>query len=75
MKWFLLALHFIIVHAPNGDEIGLNASEISSLREPRDAEGHWHKDVNCVIVMTNGRFISTAETCKRIAEMVKEAEK
>jgi hypothetical protein len=73
MKWFLLALHLIIVHAPNGDEIELNTNEVSSLREPRDAEGHYHKDVNCVIFMTNGRFISATESCKDIHAMLEAA--
>ena len=77
MKWLILILlRLVLVHAPNGDEIEINPNEISSIREPREAgDTAFHKGVRCVLVMTNGRFIGTAEDCRTVKFMVEAAEK
>jgi len=72
----LVALHFLLVHTPDNQEITINAEEISSIRKPQDqAEEHFTKGTRCIIVMTNGKFIGTSETCidiiKQIAEIAK----
>ena len=77
MKWLILILlRLVLIHAPNGDEIEINPNEISSIREPREVgDAAFHKGVRCVLVMTNGRFIGTAEDCRTVKFMVETAEK
>jgi len=69
----VLALHLILVHVPGGDEIQLNPVEVSSIRDPRDIPGHFAKDVHCVIVMTNGKFIGAVEDCHTVKFMIEAA--
>jgi hypothetical protein len=72
-KFFVVA-HLILVHAPDNQIIEINPHEISSIREPRDAEGYWQKNVRCVLSMTNGKFIAVVEDCKTVVEMVEKSE-
>ena len=63
----LIALHLIILHGPDNQRIAINADEISSLRAPGTAEGdNYAKNVKCVVIMTNGKFIAVIETCRDI---------
>jgi hypothetical protein len=59
----LAAVHFITVHAPNGQEITINVAEISSIRQPREAEGHFENGVQCLLIMTNGKLNGVVEPC------------
>ena len=71
MKEILIVLHLIFVHGPDGQEIEVNMGEISTIRDPKaDEAAHYAAGTECVIVMTNGKFISTKETCKQIIEAV-----
>ena len=70
----VIAAHFIMVHAPGGAAIEINPREMSSLRNRAEAEGHFHKDVECVITMSNGKFIAVTETCDQVVRMVEERE-
>jgi hypothetical protein len=66
------------VHAPDGKELVLNVGEISSIRQPQEqaeAQTHFAKGTQCVLVMTNGRFIGTTETCKEVIKAIAVAEK
>jgi hypothetical protein len=72
----LIAVHFILVHGPDQQEIDLNVNEISSIRDPKDSEDmHYAKGTNCVIVMTNGKIISAIENCSDIIKKISENEK
>jgi hypothetical protein len=69
------ALHLIFVHGPDNQQVFLNVDEISSIREPRGVtERVLHKDVGCVVFMTNGKFIGTIEPCAEIMKKIKEIE-
>jgi len=65
---FVVALHLIWVHGPDKQEIGVNTSEISSIREPKDTEQHYPPAANCILYMSNGKFIP-------VIELIKEADK
>jgi len=66
-----LALSLILVHGPHGQNIEINANEISSIRMPRDvSQGHFAKGTQCVVIMTNGKFIATRETCDEIVGLI-----
>jgi hypothetical protein len=68
----LVVLQLVLLHGPDGQEIEVNVAEISTLREPReDAQQHFGKNVNCVVIMTNGKFVSVREPCHKIVEAVR----
>jgi hypothetical protein len=61
-----ISIRLIFVHGPGGQEIELNVAEISSIRQPRDTEEHFTGDVQCVIIMSNGKFVGVTETCAQV---------
>ena len=67
-----LAIPWIVVHDPDTREVELNANLISSLREPRENDERFGTNVNCIVFMTNGKFIGTIETCDQIIKDIKE---
>jgi hypothetical protein len=68
---WITALVFISVHGPTGQEIELNIEGIASLRMPDDRiEGHVAPGTNCVVFMTDGKFVPTQETCAEILKLV-----
>ena len=70
-----VALHLIFVHGPGNQRIGLNVDEISSIREPRDSEGHFSPDIGCVVFMTNGKWVGVIETCKDVLAKIEHSGK
>jgi hypothetical protein len=63
-----------LVHGPDNQEIEINPKEISSIREVRGADaGHFREGAKCLIIMTNGKFISTVENCRTVTDRVQEA--
>ena len=70
-----VALHLIFVHGPGNQRIGLNVDEISSIREPRDSEGHFSSDISCVVFMTNGKWVGVTETCEDVLTKIEHSGK
>ena len=69
----LFALTLITLHGPNGQEIDINPNEVSSVRDISVAtEGHFGKGVRCLLFMTNGKVIGTAETCLEARRLIEE---
>ena len=75
-KLFAATIYLITVHGPDGQEITLNVTEISSIRQVRKTQRdqeHIDKDINCQLFMANGKFIGITETCmdviKKIAKL------
>jgi hypothetical protein len=69
--YLVAALLFIFVHGPDQQEIEINVNEISSIRQPREAASeHIGEGVNCIIFMTNGKFIGTVESCREVVKKV-----
>lgn len=66
---FISGVEFIELHGPNGQRAFLNPRAISSLREPagKDLE-HFTRNVRCVVVTTNGKFIAVVEPCVGIRD-------
>ena len=72
MFW-IVTIYLLTVHAPDGQEIIVNATEISSIRKPRDgAEENFAKGTNCILTMTNGKIISTIERCIDVIKTIRE---
>jgi hypothetical protein len=66
----LAAVLFIIIHAPDGQEVQLNVSEISSIRRPGGSDGHFAKGSKCILTMSNGKFYLSMETCGEVVKMI-----
>lgn len=64
----LAGVDFIEVHGPDGQTAFVNIYTISNLREPtkKDLSQYFSHKVNCIIVTTNGKFISVTETCQTL---------
>jgi uncharacterized protein YlzI (FlbEa/FlbD family) len=69
----LLALHLIFVHGVDGQEIEVNVEQISTIREPRDTEGHFAKEIQCLLFMTSGKFVAITESCQTVVTKIKES--
>jgi hypothetical protein len=64
-------LYLILVHGPGGQEIEINVREISSIRQVREtADMHFSKDVRCIVIMTNGKFIGVTEECRTVVNKI-----
>jgi len=66
----LVAVHFISLHTPEGEEVTMNVGEISSIRQPREAEGHVADGVRCLLIMTNGKLNGVTETCREVIKLI-----
>jgi hypothetical protein len=74
LKEFLIVLHLILVHGPNSQRIEVNIDEISTVQEPQKVEGHFQKEIKCLLIMTNGKFIGTIESCERVNDLIREVQ-
>lgn len=62
----LIAVAFIIVQSLDGSEVAINVDQITSITRTRD-DGEGHKmltdKAECVIGLSNGKFVSIADDC------------
>ena len=76
MWWLPLVTQiFILLHVPTGQEIEVNAAEISSMRKPRENEGHFARGTKCLLTMTNGKINGVVESCETVYERIREAKR
>lgn len=77
MDWILAAVTLIGLHNVDGDEILVNAEQITTLHHTKESQGGSNKLVsgghNCVIGLTNGRMISVVEDCGMVRQAIREA--
>jgi hypothetical protein len=63
----LFAILLVSLTAPDGARIDINATQVTSVREPRGVkEGHFAPETRCLVVMSNGKFIAVRETCEDV---------
>jgi hypothetical protein len=58
-----IAVHFLVLHAPNGTTVTINPALIASMHEPREGSGYLTEGVRCLINTTDGKFVTVVETC------------
>jgi hypothetical protein len=64
----------IALHAVTGNEIDINAAEITSMYETKEDDANDKlivQGVRCVINMTDGKFASVREQCSEVRDEVK----
>lgn len=67
----VLALNLVVLSGPEGQIVRINPSQVVSVREPRNtAEGHFNKDVRCLIHMADGKFVAVTETCDIVRQLL-----
>lgn len=61
----LVGIQLLEVHGPDGQLVYINPAEISSLRQPTNADlgRYFPRTVHCIIVTTNGKFVAAVEMC------------
>jgi hypothetical protein len=64
------ALSFVLLTGPDGQEVRINPSHVVTVREPRNVEGHFHKDVRCLVHLDDGKFVAVIEPCKVVRELL-----
>lgn len=67
-----LALALLLLHGPTGREIRVNPSSITSLHSsvPGQPNKTLTDGVKCLVNLTDGKFVSVAETCEMVSEMI-----
>ena len=70
-----VALIFLNLHGPDGREIDISVSEITSLqcKIPNVENRLFAEGVNALVFTTDGKYISVSETCNEIREMLGES--
>jgi hypothetical protein len=72
-----LAVVLISLHAPNGDKIDVNPDSITSMRDraaQHDAdESLVAKGIECMINLSDGKYVSVTEHCDKVRELIKAA--
>lgn len=72
----LIVLQWLILHAPGGQEIGINPVHINSMRagEGGDKNVLLTGAVHCVIAMTDGKLVNVTESCVEVRRLIREIE-
>lgn len=69
-RGFIVPLQvFILLHTVDDREVGVNAHEIVSITKPG---GLMTQDANCMIALTDGKFVTTIETCREVIDQLQE---
>ena len=77
MTWpvVLVVLHLVMLHTVDGHEVAISADQVTSLHAAKeDQDNKFFADsVNCVVGLTDGKFVSTAEKCSEVKQLLEEA--
>jgi len=75
MSVLQVAVVLITLHSPNGDSIDINPDSITSMRgrspQHEGDEGLMAKAVECMINLSDGKYISVVEHCDKVRELIK----
>jgi hypothetical protein len=70
-----LALVLLILHTVDGRDIDVNPAQITSMREAKDDDAPnraFTGKVNCMIALTDGKFVTVIEECETVRKMVED---
>ena len=67
-----IAVQLVILHAPEGHEITIAPHQVTSLRAsiPNKPNELLTGKVNCVVGLTDGKFVSVIESCAVIRRLL-----
>lgn len=75
MIWLFLSFvaAFIELQGPDGQIVYINPYQIISIREPRGTDrGHWAPGTKCLVMTSDGKFITTTDTCAGIRKKLED---
>jgi hypothetical protein len=67
-----LAAILIFLHGPDGREIDVNPDKITSLQARMGKNKNIHDSVECIVNLSDGKFVSVVETCETISRKLQE---
>jgi len=59
----------LLLHGPSGEVIQINPEQVTVLRSPGDRT-HFIDGANCMISMTDGKFVAVAEDCATVLKLM-----
>jgi hypothetical protein len=73
----LVVLHLVVLHTVDGHEVSINPQQVTSLHagKPDQDNKYFVESVQCVIGLTDGKFVSVAEPCDDVRRQLEESEK
>jgi hypothetical protein len=63
------AVQLLLVHGPDGQQIGFNPQTIVTMRVPR-APHHFAPGTHCLISTNDGKLLAVHETCAAILKTI-----
>ena len=69
----LAALYLVVLHTIDGREVYINPQAVTNLqdaRDDRDPTKHTAHGVECIISLSDGKFVSVAEFCETVREQL-----
>lgn len=71
----LVVLQLVVMHTVDGREVSINPKQVTSLHGAKDGQGNQllTGDVSCVVGLTDGKFISVAESCDAVRKLLEGA--
>ena len=71
----LVAILLVQFTGPTGQRIDVNPAEVTSIREPQPANRTYlAKGINCLIGMSNGKFIAVRDGCSEVRQALRGGE-
>lgn len=64
----LILLQLIVLHRADGGEVTVNAAQITSLRAPAGPLGKLVPSGNCIVGLTDGKYVAVLEPCAAIKQ-------
>jgi hypothetical protein len=75
LQGLIVASGLITLHAPDGHEVFINASEVTTLHQRMGAgKGTYTPDAACMINTTDGKFITVIENCLEVINTIRGAQ-
>jgi hypothetical protein len=73
----VITLRLIVLHTVDGREVTIAAKQITSLIAAKDDKPNelLAEPVRCVVNLVDGKFITVAETCSVVRQLIEESSK
>lgn len=68
----LLFVALLVLHTLDGREVAINPAHVTSLSGPRPGatQGMFVDGANCLVNLTDGKFVAVVETCNQIRALI-----
>ena len=70
MNELLIVLHLILLHTVDGKTVAINPAQVTSLHAGTGDNKLIVDDVHCVVMLTDGKFVSAVETCDEVRKLL-----